>query len=348
MSRSPAQTDSLDLSPYDEVIDVRSPAEFAEDHIPGAINLPVLDDGERAEIGTMYKQDSAFRAKKAGAARVSRNIARHLESHFADKPGEYAPLVHCWRGGQRSGSMAIVLARIGWQVTTLQGGYKRYRTNVIDRLYETEPWFTFRVVAGLTGTAKTRILAALRAAGEQVLDLEGLANHKGSLLGADPASPQPGQKMFESRILGALDQMDPGRRIWVESESSKIGQRHCPPVIWKGLQSGAAIEVSAPVNARVDHIKRDYAHFFEDPDSLADLLGKLRQAHGNARIDEWIELLHTGDWNALVARLLEEHYDPAYRRSMDASGRTVATRHAVPDLSDETLSALAAELSNAN
>lgn len=189
---------------FDAVIDVRSPAEFADDHIPGAINLPVLDDAERARVGTIYKQVGPFEARKVGAALVSRNVARHLDEHFADKPKGYRPLVYCWRGGQRSGSLAIILTQIGFRATLLAGGYKTYRHEVMDGLRELTPKLRLWVLAGRTGSGKTRVLRALAAAGEQVLDLEGLACHRGSLLGAEPGCPQPPQRLFESRLFERL------------------------------------------------------------------------------------------------------------------------------------------------
>lgn len=189
---------------FDAVIDVRSPSEFADDHAPGAINLPVLNDEERARVGTIYKQVSPFEARKLGAALVSRNIARHLDEHFADKPKEYRPLVYCWRGGQRSGSLAIILSQIGFRATVLAGGYKAYRGQVMDGLRELAPRFDFRVLAGRTGSGKTRVLRELAAIGGQVLDLEELAVHRGSLLGSEPGHPQPPQRLFESRLYERL------------------------------------------------------------------------------------------------------------------------------------------------
>jgi tRNA 2-selenouridine synthase len=193
-----------DRPPFDAVIDVRSPAEFADDHIPGAINLPVLNDDERARVGSIYKQESPFAARKVGAAIVSRNVARHLDEHFADKPKEYRPLVYCWRGGQRSGSFAIILSQIGFRATVLNGGYKAYRGQVMDGLREVSGRFDFRVLAGRTGSGKTRVLREMAALGGQVLDLEELAVHRGSLLGSEPGCPQPPQRLFESRLYQRL------------------------------------------------------------------------------------------------------------------------------------------------
>ena len=193
-----------DRPPFDAVIDVRSPAEFADDHIPGAVNLPVLTDEERARVGTIYKQVNPFEARKLGAALVSRNIARHLDEHFAGHPNTYHPLVYCWRGGQRSGSLALVLGQIGFRTTVLAGRYKTYRGEVMDGLREVAGRFTFRVLAGQTGSGKTGVLRELAALGGQVLDLEELACHRGSLLGSEPGCPQPPQRLFESRLYERL------------------------------------------------------------------------------------------------------------------------------------------------
>jgi len=338
-------TESLETAGFDEIIDVRSPAEFAADHLPGAINLPVLDDDERALVGTIYKQKSTFKARKTGAALISRNIARHIEAHFASKEGEYQPLIYCWRGGQRSGSMSSVLSQIGWRVTLLKGGYKTYRTSVIEQLYHGTPWFDVKVVAGLTGTAKTRLLHILEAQGEQMIDLEGLARHRGSLLGADPKQPQPTQKAFESALLAALRRVPSGAQIWVEAESSKIGEIFVPPLMWLAMADASAIEISAPISARVKHLCSEYEHFFEDGERLAALLEKLIPLHGHDRIDEWKSLIEQQAWAELVRALLEDHYDPAYRRSMEKNRRVTEKPYELEDLSDQALADCAAEIS---
>lgn len=207
MSQIPQTIERYFLSEPDqftEIVDVRSPSEFAEDHIPGAINRPVLDDAERIRVGTIYKQVNPFEARKVGAALVSRNIARHIDDHFVAKGKDYRPLVYCWRGGQRSGSLATILTQIGFRVSVLHGGYKTYRGEVMDGLRDLPKRFEFRILAGATGSGKTRVLRSLQAAGGQVLDLEALANHRGSLLGSEPDSPQPAQRLFESRLYQRL------------------------------------------------------------------------------------------------------------------------------------------------
>ena len=236
---------------YSEIIDVRSPSEFAIDHVPTAINLPVLQDDERVKVGTLYKQVSPFTARKVGAALVAQNLAHHLNHHFADKPKLYHPLIYCWRGGQRSNSMAAVLTQIGWQVTVLRGGYKTYRAYVRDQLAQLPLQFSYRVLCGLTGTGKTLILQRLTQHQVQVLDLEGLAHHRGSLLGEMLSAPQPSQKQFESLLLSAFQSLDPTQPVWLEAESFKIGQVYLPQSLWTQMQTipyGGAETAPAPAS----------------------------------------------------------------------------------------------------
>jgi tRNA 2-selenouridine synthase len=301
---------------YDEIIDVRSPAEFAEDHIPGAINLPVLDNEERARVGTLYKQVAAFDAKKLGAALVSRNIAQHLERHFADKPRNYRPLVYCWRGGSRSGAMATVLRSVGWHAGQLEGGYKAYRRAVVADLAAWPEPLRFIVVCGATGVGKSRFLRALAEAGAQVLDLEDLAAHKGSVLGAEPDRPQPPQKFFESLIWQHLKGLDRNQPVYVESESKKIGNLHTPEALLARMRASPCLNLEAAVPVRVALLLDEYGHFLRQPELLFRQLDCLVALLGRDRIDAWKALARDGDWNQLVAELLERHYDPAYARSL--------------------------------
>ena len=307
------------LSGYDDIIDVRSPAEYAEDHIPGAISAPVLSNDERARVGTIYVQESAFVAKKLGSALISRNIAHHLETLLKDKPKGWKPLIYCWRGGQRSGAMAIVLAQIGWQTSRLEGGYKAYRRHVIDELQRLPANFTFRVVCGATGSGKSRLLRALHEQGAQVLDLELLAKHRGSLLGNLPDEPQPAQKMFDSLVWDALRHFDPLRPVFVEAESKKIGTIAVPDALLDAMRAAECILIEAPVAARVKLLMEDYGHFLRDPELLTKRLAPLMELHGHKLIEEWQALTEQGKWEELVEDLLVRHYDPAYRRSTAAN-----------------------------
>lgn len=305
-----------DLTRFDEVIDVRSPGEFTEDHAPGAINLPVLDDAERARVGTLYKQMSAFEAKRIGAALVARNIAHHLDTWFADKPKSYRPLVYCWRGGGRSGAMTHVLQRIGFGAVQLEGGYKAYRRHVVAELARLPATFDYRVVCGPTGSGKSRLLAALADEGAQVLDLEALAAHRGSLLGALPGAPQPSQKGFESAVWSALTRFDPARPVFVESESRRIGSLSVPDDLIAAMRASPCVRIEAPPAARVALLIEDYAHFLADPDMLNARLAHLSELRGNQTVAAWQAMARAGAWPELVAALLEQHYDPAYDKSL--------------------------------
>ncbi|MBL8382597.1 MAG: tRNA 2-selenouridine(34) synthase MnmH [Burkholderiales bacterium] len=305
-----------DLGRFDTVIDVRSPAEYALDHVPGAVSAPVLDDDERARIGTLHKQVSAFAAKKAGAALVARNIARHLEAAFADRPREWSALIYCWRGGQRSGSMAEVFSRIGWRVAQLEGGYRAYRRHVLAELDALPRRLDFRIVCGVTGSGKSRLLQALARAGEQVLDLEELARHRGSVLGSLPDAPQPSQKMFDSLVWRALAGFAPGRAVFVEAESKKVGAVHVPDALMAVMRAAPCVRLEVDTGSRVALLKQEYAHFIGDRDALGTQLDCLVALHGRDRIAEWKALAAAGAWDRLVERLLDEHYDPAYLRGM--------------------------------
>jgi tRNA 2-selenouridine synthase len=303
------------LSDFDEIIDVRSPAEYAEDHIPGAISAPVLDDAQRAEVGTLYVQVSPFVAKKRGAALIARNIALHLENIFKDKPKQWKPLVYCWRGGQRSGAMAHILAQVGWSTSRLEGGYKNYRRQVLADLETLPQGLQFRVVCGTTGSGKSRFLHVLHDLGAQVLDLEALAQHRGSLLGNLPNEPQPAQKMFESRVWDALRRFDPKRPVFVEAESKKIGLVNTPEALLQKMRASECLLLEAPIAARVQLLMEDYRHFLSDPALLARRLAPLHPLHGHEVLERWQALAQQGEWDALVEDLLTRHYDPAYRRS---------------------------------
>lgn len=307
------------LGGYDDIIDVRSPAEYAEDHIPGAISAPVLSNEERAEVGTLYVQVSPFDAKKLGAALISRNIAHHLETLFRDKPKNWKPLVYCWRGGQRSGAMAHILAQIGWQTGRLAGGYKAYRGHVRDELGRLPANLTYRVVCGATGSGKSRLLQVLHKQGAQVLDLEQLAQHRGSLLGNLPDAPQPAQKMFNSLVWHALRGFDPARPVFVEAESKKIGSVAVPDALLEAMRAAECILLDAPMPARVKLLMEDYEHFLRDPGLLAQRLAPLVELHGHKVISDWKHMAEQGQWDTLVEDLLTRHYDPAYRRSTTAN-----------------------------
>lgn len=296
---------------FDDIIDVRAPAEWAEDHLPGAISLPVLDDAERAEVGTIYKQVSPFTARKVGAALVAANAARHLQGPLADKPGGWRPLVYCWRGGQRSGSFATILAQIGWRVETIAGGYKAWRGLVVDALYDQPFPCSVVVLDGNTGSAKTDILNMLPGLGIQVLDLEGLARHRGSLFGAMPGG-QPSQRGFESALAMQMAGLDPARVVVLEAESSKVGNCRLPPGLWKAMVAAPRVSIVAPLQARSAYLARAYGDLSGDTARLAGLIDLLRPMHAAEVIEGWHRLAAAGQFEALAAGLMQGHYDPRY------------------------------------
>ncbi|MBI3286011.1 MAG: tRNA 2-selenouridine(34) synthase MnmH [Burkholderiales bacterium] len=305
------------LSSFDCIIDVRSPSEFAEDCIPNAINCPVLDDEERIRIGTMYKQVSSFEAKKLGAALVAKNIARHIETLFLDKPKGWTPLVYCWRGGNRSGSIAHILAKIGWPVAQLEGGYKAYRQHVNTSLPAIASQLRWQVICGTTGSGKSRLLQTLAKQGEQVLDLEQLAAHRGSVLGHLPQQAQPSQKLFESRIWQLLQTVDSTRPVYVEAESKKVGNVRVPESIMDKMRASPCIALQLTVENRVKLLMEEYKHFVQQPTDLNRQLDCLTHLHGKEKIDHWKQMANAGEMAILVRELLEQHYDPAYIKSIN-------------------------------
>ena len=305
------------LAAFDAIIDVRSPSEFALDHLPGAVNFPVLDDEERARVGTMHKVDSAFAAKRHGAALVARNIARHLERDFADKPRQWRPLVYCWRGGQRSGAMVHVLTAIGWPARQLDGGYRAFRRQVVAELEQLPRRVRLRIVCGPTGSGKSRLLRHLAACGAQVLDLEEIARHRGSVLGALPQAPQPSQKSFETQLWSALHAFDPRHPVFAESESRKVGQLRLPDALIEHMRASECVQLQLPTEARVRLLRDEYAHFEADGPALMRQLDCLVGLHGRERVENWKSLAAGHRWDEMVRRLLEEHYDPAYHRSIN-------------------------------
>lgn len=304
------------LASFDAVIDARSESEYAEDRLPGAINWPSLADAERALVGTEYKQVSPFAARKRGAALVARNIAAHIEREAMDKPKDWTPLVYCWRGGQRSGSLATVLSAIGFRVHLLDGGYREYRRAVIAALEEVPRRFHYRVVCGVTGSGKSRLLQRLADEGQQVLDLEALANHRGSVLGLVPGSPQPGQKQFESRVWDTLRQFDPARPVIVESESKKVGDLRVPETLIECMRASPCIQLELALEARVKLLMDEYDFFVRDTETFCQRLDALRVLRGHEVVNGWQTAARAGRTAEVVRDLLVNHYDPIYRQSM--------------------------------
>lgn len=334
---------TTDLSPagrdgFDAIIDVRSPDEFALDHLPRAINLPVLDSAQRAAVGAEYVQGSKFRARRHGAALVARNIAAHLEVALADRDGSFRPLVYCWRGGQRSGAMVTVMEQVGWPVTVLEGGYQTWRRQVRAALYDTPVPHRLVLLDGPTGAGKTAVLTALAGRDVQALDLEALAGHRGSLFGALPGG-QPSQKAFETRLHDALSRLDPARPVLVEAESSKIGARVLPPSLWAAMSRAPVIRLDSPVEVRAARTVRDYAAIAADPSALDAALIRLPRHLGKETVSAWRALAAAGAIDILASELIIHHYDPAYRRQGHAGAREALVVVQIGSLADAVLEA---------
>ena len=304
------------LDEFSDVIDARSEGEYAEDHLPGAVNWPSLNNEERKLVGTEYKQISAFDAKKRGAALVAKNIARHLERDVIDKPRDWQPLVYCWRGGKRSGSLALILDQIGFKVTLVDGGYKAFRAALVEALPQLASQFDYRVICGTTGSGKTRLLQALAALGAQVLDLEALANHRSSVLGVIPGTPQPTQKAYDSLIWAALRSFDTSRPVYIESESKKVGNVAIPEGLITAMRAAPCLQLDLSDDQRVELLLEDYDFFVKDVEFFCDRLGALTQARGKEVVTGWQTRARVGDIASVVRELLVDHYDPVYLQSM--------------------------------
>jgi tRNA 2-selenouridine synthase len=339
------------LDDFDEIIDVRTPAEFAEDHIPGAVNCPVLSNEERITVGTLYQQVSPFEARKVGAALIAKNIAHHLETRFRDYPKSWRPLIYCWRGGQRSGAMSIILAQVGWAAHKLEGGYKAYRRDVLEQLATLPSQYSFKVVCGPTGSGKSRLLAALARTGhpsdkKQVLDLELLAQHRGSVLGNLPQQPQPSQKWFDSMLLQTLRGFDPSHPVYVEAESKKIGSIALPSSLFDAMHRSPCLLLEVPIEIRVAGLLEDYRYYVEHPNTFIEHLKPLHRFHGAKQLEHWSSLIRAGDFSTVVAELLTLHYDPSYSRAITGHYTQLdqAQRVSLQELSEKTLEELASRL----
>lgn len=335
-----------EMAQYSSIIDVRTPAEFALDRLPGAINCPVLSNEERVTIGTLYKQVSPFEAKRLGAAMVAANLAKHLKETFSDKPADWKPLIYCWRGGLRSGSMVTWLRMVGWDAQQLAGGYKSFRQHVMAQIDDIVPLLDLRVLCGATGSGKTRVLQALKSQGAQVLDLEELARHKGSLLGALPGIAQPSQKHFDTLLAHELQSLDARRPVYVEGESPKIGRVALPILLVKHMREAPIIEIQVTPVARLAYLLRDYAYLGDDVELLCDRLGFLKEIQGNETIVRWQAWARNRELSPLFAELMHMHYDPQYERSQSKHFAHWQQREQVEveTLSDAAINTLATHL----
>lgn len=320
-----------------EIIDVRSPLEYFDDHVPGAKNFPVLSNDERREVGTVYKQVGAFKGRKLGAGLIAANIGEMLRSYFSAREETYRPLIYCARGGQRSKSLGVILSEVGWEVCVLNGGYKRYRSVIRDAVASVPLRFEYRVLTGLTGSGKSRILEHLETAGAQVLHLERLAAHQGSLLGADRAREQPSQKMFESELMHVLRSFSTDRPVWVESESQKIGKIFLPPGLHTKMRNSPHVSIEAALTERVRFTIEQYGHFISNPGLLKPLLNELRRLHSGETIDRWLAYTDAGRWEELVSELLTAHYDPRYTKALLRNYGIPIGRFKIENLREESI-----------
>lgn len=301
---------------YSAIIDARTEDEFALDHLPGAVNWPSLNNEQRITIGTLYKQVNPFEAKKRGASLVAANIAQHIERNVIDLPRDWQPLVYCWRGGKRSGSLALILGQIGFKVSIIEGGYKAFRSQIIEAIPPLAQNLSWRVICGPTGAGKTRLLQCLRAQGAQVLDLEGLANHRSSVLGIIPGQPQPSQKHFDTLLWNELRQFDPNKPVYIESESRKVGNLAVPESLIMTMRASPCYQLELPENERVLLLMEDYDFFVKDPVLFSNRLDALAAIRGKQVVDAWQSLIQAGLIEQVVRDLLSTHYDPTYFASM--------------------------------
>ena len=312
----PAAQALAELDQFDAVIDARTESEYALDHLPGSQNWPTLRDEERITVGTLYKQVSPFEARKRGGAMAARNIANNIEAFALDKPRQWAPLAYCWRGGKRSGSLSLVLDQIGFKVTLLEGGYKAFRAAMLEDTVVQAKRLQFQVVCGTTGCGKTRLLHALAAEGAQVLDLEGLANHRSSLLGAVPGLPQPTQKRFDTLVWDALRRFDADRPVYVESESKKVGNLTVPVALIARMHASPCIQLDLSNPQRIELLLEDYSHLVHDTAYFCQRLDLMADFRGKVVVQSWKDQVMAGDFRPVVQDLLTQHYDPSYLKSI--------------------------------
>ena len=334
------------LDQFDTIVDARSESEYAEDHLPGAVNWPSLNDEERKLVGTLYKQVSPFEAQKRGAGLVAANIARHIEREVIAKPRQWQPLAYCWRGGKRSGSLALVLGQIGFRVSVIEGGYKAFRSALLADLPVRAAQLDLRVICGPTGSGKTRLLQALAQAGAQVLDLEALASHRSSVLGLIPGQPQPTQKCFDTLVWDQLRRFDAARAVFVESESRKVGNLAVHAALIERMRASPCLRLELGDDQRVALLLEDYDFFVRDPALFCERLSALTELRGKAVVQGWQAKVAAGGIEEVVRELLLKHYDPGYAASISRnfSGYADARTMAPADRSPAAMAELAGRI----
>ena len=298
------------------LIDARSPAEFAEATIPGAVNIPILDDAERDEVGTLYKQVGKTEARRRGVALVAPKIPAMVEQAADLQVGTSLPVVvFCWRGGMRSLALTQFLELAGIPAWQLLGGHKGFRRHVLD-FFEQGQWGRMIVFRGLTGVGKTHYLHRLAETGAPVIDLEGLANHRGSAFGNLGLPPQPSQKMFEALVWNELCRIPKGAFTLVEGESRHIGRVALPVRLYDSLQIETSIWLKADLSTRVRNILADYPAIDSLKTNFAAPIKSLKERLGKKTVERYLELLEAGKWAELVSDLMENYYDPLYQHTL--------------------------------
>jgi tRNA 2-selenouridine synthase len=308
------------------VIDVRSPGEYAHAHIPGAVSIPLFDNEERALVGTKYKNAGKDAAVLLGLTLVGPKLADFVKQSKKLNPNNKEVLVHCWRGGMRSGSFAWLLDTAGLTASTLVGGYKAYRNAVLTTFAEPR---NLIILGGKTGSGKTDILKELARQGEQIIDLEGLANHKGSTYGAIGQRPQPASEQFENLLFHGLRDLDLGRRIWLEDESRSIGSCFVPMAFWQQMRVAPVAFIDLPKDKRINRLVAEYAGI--DHALLVEATERIRKRLGGKVTKDALEALTHQDY-ATVADVTLDYYDKAYLHGL--SQRDQTSVHAMNILED--------------
>ncbi len=315
------------------LIDVRSPAEYAEATIPGALNVPILDNPERAEVGTLFKTVSKLEARRRGVELVAPKLPMLIEQVAAARPPGSPPVVvFCWRGGARSRAMTQFLELAGIPARQLAGGHKAFRA-LVRNFFEGGSWGRLLVLRGMTGVGKTRLLHRLAAEGYPVIDLEGLANHRGSAFGHLGLPAQPTQRMFEARLWDALQRVPVAGYALAEGESRHIGRLALPLRVYQALQAEVSIWIDVSLAQRVRNILADYPARDDLRDDFAAPIHALKERLGRQAVNELLALLTAGNWEGLVSELMVRYYDPLYRHTLPARRVEVSLASAEAELS---------------